>query len=135
MAETKAIKATTEEKVAEFLRENIFYKFGYPRELVTDQGIQLTSSMIEELLKHHKIKHRTSTPHHPQANGKVEVTNRALDNILTKVVNKNRKDWVERLVRPSGPIIRHGRPPLDLHPMSWSMVKRLCYTLNLNIIY
>ena len=33
-AETKAIKAATEEKVAEFLRENIFYKFGYPREIV-----------------------------------------------------------------------------------------------------
>ena len=37
-AETKVIKTATKEKVAEFLRENIFYKFGYPRELVTDQG-------------------------------------------------------------------------------------------------
>jgi len=37
-AKTKAIKGTTKEKVAEFLRESIFYKFGYPRELVTDQG-------------------------------------------------------------------------------------------------
>ena len=37
-AETKVIKAKTEEKVAEFLRENVFYKFGYPKELVTDQG-------------------------------------------------------------------------------------------------
>ena len=54
--------------------------------------------MIEELLSHHKIKHRTSTPYHPQANGQVEVTNRALENILTKVVSSSRKDWVERLV-------------------------------------
>jgi len=54
--------------------------------------------MIEELLSHHKIKHRTSTPYHPKANGKVEVTNKALENILTKVVRCNRKDWVERLV-------------------------------------
>eukprot|EP00253_Pinus_taeda_P005610 PITA_05610 len=60
-AETKAIKAATKEKVAEFLRENIFYKFGYPRELVTDQGSQFTSNLIEDLLAHHKIKHRTST--------------------------------------------------------------------------
>jgi len=36
--ETKAMKATTEEKVVEFLRNNVFYKFGYPRELVIDQG-------------------------------------------------------------------------------------------------
>jgi len=37
-AETKAFKVETKEKVAEFLRENIFYKFGYPREVVIDQG-------------------------------------------------------------------------------------------------
>ena len=90
-AETKAIKAATEEKVDEYLRENIFYKFGYPRELVTEQGNQFTSSLIEDLLTHHKIKHRTSTPYHPQDNGKVEVTNRALRGILTKVVSKSRK--------------------------------------------
>eukprot|EP00253_Pinus_taeda_P023207 PITA_23207 len=96
-AETKAIKAVTEEKVAEFLRENIFYKFRYARELVTDQGIQFTSSPIEDLLTHHKIKHNTSTPYHPQANGQVEVTNRALEGILTKVVRSSRKEWANRL--------------------------------------
>ena len=68
-AETKAIKATTEEKLVEFLRENIFYKFGYPRELVTDQGSQFTSNLIEYFLAHHKIKQKTSTPYHPQENG------------------------------------------------------------------
>eukprot|EP00253_Pinus_taeda_P027379 PITA_27379 len=97
-AKTKAIKASIEENVDEFLRENVFYKFGYPRELVTYQGNQFTSSMIEELLSHHKIKHRTSTPYHPQANGQAEVTNRALENILTKLVSRSRKDWAERLV-------------------------------------
>ena len=97
-AKTKAIKVAIEEKVVEFLRENVFYKFGYHRELVIDQGNQFTSSMIEELLSHHKIKHRTSTPYHTQANGQVEVTNRALENILSKVVISSRKDWAERLV-------------------------------------
>eukprot|EP00253_Pinus_taeda_P005173 PITA_05173 len=97
-AETKAIKATTKEKVAEFLRENIFYKFGYPRELVIDQGSQFTSNLIEGLLAHHKIKNRTSTPYHPQANGQVEVTNRALEGILTKVVSSSRKGWAYHLV-------------------------------------
>jgi len=96
--ETKVIKETTEEKVAEFLRENIFYKFDYPRELVTDQGSQCTSNLAEDLLTHHKIKHRTSTPYHPQANGQVEVTNRAFEEILTKVVSNNRKYWADRLV-------------------------------------
>jgi len=96
--ETKEIKATIEEKVAKFLWENVFYKFGYPRELVIDQGSQFTSNMIKDLLGQHKIKHRTSTPYHPQTNGQVEVTNRALGDILTKVVSSSRKDWADRLV-------------------------------------
>eukprot|EP00253_Pinus_taeda_P025911 PITA_25911 len=70
----------------------------YPRELVTDQGSQFTSNLIEDLLSHHKIKHRTSTPYHPQANGQVEVSNRALEGILTKVVSSSIKDWADRLV-------------------------------------
>jgi len=91
-AKRKAIKAATEEKLAEFLRENIFYKFGYLGELVTYQGSQFTSNLIEDMLTHHKIKQRTSAPYHPQANGQVEVTNRALEGILTKVVRSSRKD-------------------------------------------
>ena len=49
-AKTKVIKVATEEKVAEFLREHVFYKFGYPRELVIDQGNQFTSNIIEDFL-------------------------------------------------------------------------------------
>lgn len=45
-AEAKAIKKETKEKVAEFLRENVFYKFGYPKELINDQGREFTSHMI-----------------------------------------------------------------------------------------
>ena len=54
--------------------------------------------MIENLLSQQNIKHRTSTPYHSQDNGKVEVTNRALEGILTKVISSNRKYWVYRLV-------------------------------------
>eukprot|EP00253_Pinus_taeda_P021802 PITA_21802 len=62
-----------------------------------DQGSQFTSNLIEDLLTYHRIKHRTSTPYHPQANGQVEVTNRALEGILTKVMS-SRKEWADRLV-------------------------------------
>eukprot|EP00253_Pinus_taeda_P031891 PITA_31891 len=77
------------------LKENLTR---YPRELVKDQGSQFTSNLIEDLLTHQRIKHRTSTPYHPQTNGRVEVTNRALKGILTKVVRSSRKCWVDRLV-------------------------------------
>jgi len=63
--EAKAIKAAIEEKVDELLMENVFYKYGYPRELVRDQGNQFTSHMIENFLSQHKLKHRKSTPYNP----------------------------------------------------------------------
>lgn len=90
--ETKVVKETTVDKVIEFLRENEFYKFGYPREIAIDKGAQFTSHLIKNLLRQYHIKHKRSTAYHPQANGKVEVTNRALKGILTKVVSKIRRD-------------------------------------------
>eukprot|EP00253_Pinus_taeda_P032177 PITA_32177 len=63
------------------------------------QVSQFTSNLIEHLLTHHKIKHKTSTPYHPQANGQVEFTKIALEGILTKVVSSIRKDWADRLVK------------------------------------
>ena len=96
--ETKEVKVSTEEKVAEFMRESVFYNFGYPREIVIDQGAQFTSHLIENILRMHKIKHITSTAYHPQVNGQVEVTNRSLERILTNVVRSNIKYWVDILV-------------------------------------
>ena len=96
--ETKAITVATKEKVVEFLRENVFYKFGYPRELATDQGTQFTSHVIDNMLSQHKFKHRKSTPYHPKANEQVEVTNIALEGILTRVVSSSRKYWSDKLV-------------------------------------
>lgn len=49
--ETKVVKVATEKKVAVFLRENIFYKFGFPRELITDKGEQFITNLIEDLMR------------------------------------------------------------------------------------
>ena len=48
-------------------------------------------------MEEYKIKHRTSTPYHPQANGQVESTNKVLESIITKTVHLHRRDWAERL--------------------------------------
>eukprot|EP00253_Pinus_taeda_P011052 PITA_11052 len=67
------------------------------REIVTDQGSQFTSKLMEKLMEEYKIKHRKSTPYHPQANGQVESTNKVLERILTKTIHLRRRDWAERL--------------------------------------
>ena len=53
--------------------------------------------MIEELTSRHMILHKKSTPYHPQANGRAESTNKALVQILKKIVSEHRSDWDEKL--------------------------------------
>ena len=48
-------------------------------------------------MKKYRIKHRITTPYHPQENGQVESTNKVLENILTKTIASHRRDWVEKL--------------------------------------
>ena len=80
-----------------FLLEEIFVRYGVPREIVTDQGTQFTSKLVKDITKKYQIKHKRSTPYHPQANGQVESTNKTLEAINTKTVAMNRKNWEEKL--------------------------------------
>lgn len=67
--EARAMTHTRDNKVAEFLYEEIFTRYGVPREIVSDQGPQFTSTLIAALVNEYNIRHGKSTPYHPQANG------------------------------------------------------------------
>jgi len=68
--EAKALTRATEQVVSDFLFEDIFFRFGIPKEIVTDGGPQFTSHMIQKLVEKYKIHHRITTPYHPQAKAK-----------------------------------------------------------------
>ena len=91
--EAKALARLTEQSVSNFLFEDIFTRFGVPREIVTDQGAQFTYKLVRRFFFKYKIKHRKSSPYHPQANIQVESTNKILEAIMTKIVNIHRKNW------------------------------------------
>eukprot|EP00253_Pinus_taeda_P028150 PITA_28150 len=93
--EAKALFSTIENLVVNFFYEDIFTRFGVPREIVADQGGQFTSRMVEKLMEEYKVKHRKSTPYHMQANGQVESTNKVVEGIITKTVHLHRRDWAE----------------------------------------
>ena len=46
--------------------------FGYPREIVTDNGAQFTSQEFQSFLTAHNIKHKLTAPYHPATNGQAE---------------------------------------------------------------
>ena len=77
--------------------EEIFTRYSVPKEIVTNQGAQFTSNLISALMKQYNIRHKKSSPYHPQANGKAEVTNHELENILTKIIYFHHRDWTSRL--------------------------------------
>eukprot|EP00253_Pinus_taeda_P014440 PITA_14440 len=68
------------------------------REIVTDQGNQFTSRVVQKIVEEYKIKHWKSTPYHPRENGQVESINKVIEAILTKTVHLHRRDWAENLL-------------------------------------
>ncbi|XP_073153213.1 uncharacterized protein [Henckelia pumila] len=62
-----------------------------------DGGTHFCNKLFDKLLKKYGVKHKFSTPYHPQTSGQVEVSNREIKQILEKSVSTNRKDWELRL--------------------------------------
>ena len=83
--------------VAQFLRSNIFSRFGTPRALITDNGTYFCNKVIDKVLQKYGVHHRTSLAYHPQSNGQAEVSNREIKYILEKTVNSSRKDWSKKI--------------------------------------
>ncbi|KAM1376159.1 hypothetical protein ACFX2F_037929 [Malus domestica] len=83
--------------VANFIKANIFSRFGMPRVFISDGGSHFCNRTIEALFKIYNVKHWVSMPYHPQISGQVEVSNREIKQILEKTVGPNWKDWSLRL--------------------------------------
>jgi hypothetical protein len=85
--EVVALPKATQEAVIK-LHFELFVRYGLPREVITDGGPQFTTNKISATLRNYHIKHRVTSPYHPQTNGQVESTNKVLEEILKK---KSRK--------------------------------------------
>lgn len=89
--------ATNDSKVVlKFLRKNILTRFGAPRALLSDGGSHFNNRWLQSLLTKYGVKHKVTSPYHPQANGQAELANREIKLILQKSV-ANRKDWATHL--------------------------------------
>ena len=54
------------------LLNQIFIQHGIPETIVTDNGLQFTSSQFQEFCQQNSINHVRSPPYHPQSNGQAE---------------------------------------------------------------
>jgi transposase InsO family protein len=60
--------------VIKFLKKNIYSRFGVPRVLISDGGSHFCNTPLEKVLQHYGVKHKVTTPYHPQVNGQTEVS-------------------------------------------------------------
>ena len=91
----KNIETTT---VAEAL-VTIFARVGIPHEILSDQGVQFTSSLMKEVSRLLSIKQMVTTPYHPICNGLVERFNGTLKAMLRKMCSERPSDW-DRYLAP-----------------------------------
>ncbi|GFO24642.1 gypsy retrotransposon integrase 1 [Plakobranchus ocellatus] len=72
---------------------NIFTRLGLPKEILSDNGLQLVSKAMEEVMTMMGIQRRLSTPYHAQLNGMVERFNGSLKTMLRKLCTEKPQTW------------------------------------------
>lgn len=71
----------------------IFSRVGIPREILTDQGANFQSSLLQELYRLLHVDALRTSPYHPQTDGLVERFNQTLKGMLRKAAYQEGKDW------------------------------------------
>ena len=65
--------------------ETLFYKWGHPVSLLTDNGPQFRAKLFEDFLIKHNVYHKLSCPYNPQANGLSENFVKFIKNSLKNI--------------------------------------------------
>ncbi|RDY07797.1 pol, partial [Mucuna pruriens] len=80
--EAIATKTNDAKVVADFLKSNIFYVFGVPKALISDQGNHFYNKAMSALVHKYGVVHRITTIYHPQTNDQAEVFNKEIKKTL-----------------------------------------------------
>ncbi|XP_070055468.1 uncharacterized protein [Nicotiana tomentosiformis] len=72
-------------------------RFGIPKEIACDNGLQFIGVRVTKFLEDLKIKRITSSPYHPSANGQAELTNKVIIQNLKKMSEAAKGKWTEEL--------------------------------------
>ena len=75
----------------------VFSRTGIPEEILSDQGANFMSMLLQEMYQLLHIRRIRTSPYHPQTDGLVERFNGTMKGMLRKFVGRGRKDWDEYL--------------------------------------
>jgi hypothetical protein len=82
-----------EKECAELIFDNVFTRFGLPRQIITDRDSKWTGNFWEEVCRLFSIKRALTTAYHPQADGQTEILNQLLETALRMYSNPQKDNW------------------------------------------
>ncbi|XP_022851119.1 uncharacterized protein LOC111372922 [Olea europaea var. sylvestris] len=121
------VTPTNDGKVVQnFLRKNIFSRFGTPRAIISDEGTHFCNKQFKGLLLKYGVRHLRALAYHPHTNGQAEISNREVKQILEKTVNNSRKDWAKKLDDALWAYRTAYKTPLRMSPY-WLVYGKTCH--------
>ena len=86
--------------VVRILYEQFISVFGAPAKVLSDQGVNFTSTLVEELCSAFGIQKCRTTAYHVQCNGKVERFHQTLFRMIGKLATNKKAQWEQHLPEP-----------------------------------
>ena len=68
-----------------FIRNEIIFRYGLPRKIITDNATNLNNKMMKKMCEDYKIQHHNSMPYRPKMNGLVKAANKNIKKIVQKM--------------------------------------------------
>ncbi|GKF58894.1 reverse transcriptase domain-containing protein [Tanacetum coccineum] len=95
--EAKPLVKITGKEVIRFVMDNIIYRFGLRRIIVTDNGAQLVNDPFKSWCGKFEIHQMNTAVAHPQPNRLVERANRSLMEGIKTRLRREKAGWVNKL--------------------------------------
>lgn len=90
-------KRETAQVVAKVILENIIPSYRMVNTIDSDRGPHFVAQTLQNIIEALGIKWRLHTPWHPQSSGRVERMNKTLKNVLTKLIEETKMNWLKCL--------------------------------------
>jgi len=85
------------EQLAHLYKKNVFPFIGIPSKLISDQNVQFTSQLFQEICKQLGIQQNMSLVYHPETDGQSKQTNQTVETALRIFGNYQQNDWSDWL--------------------------------------